>query len=164
MRRSGNETREGVGRAVAAMRLVRRHERSQWSCRTLVASALLLASASMGGQKLEASLNTALEYEVKAAFMFRFAQFVEWPADTFKEAGEPFRYCTIGDDPFHGALERTLNGKTIGQRALRVEHLTEAGRIGVGQVLFGGGAGGQETHRGNPSEHGHFADFDSGRG
>jgi hypothetical protein len=123
------------------MRLVRRHERSQWSCRILVASALLLASASMGGQKLEASLNTALEYEVKAAFMFRFAQFVEWPADTFKEAGEPFRYCTIGDDPFHGALERTLNGKTIGQRALRVEHLTEAGRIGVCQVLFVGGPG-----------------------
>ncbi len=71
--------------------------------------------------------------------MFRFAQFVEWPADTFKGTDEPFTYCTIGDDPFHGALERTLNGKTIGRRALRVEHLSEEGKIGECQVLFIGG-------------------------
>lgn len=96
-------------------------------------------AVNMGGQQLAASPNTALEYEVKAAFMFRFAQFVEWPAGTFKGAGEPFTYCTIGDDPFHGALERTLNGKIIGQRALRVEHLSEARKIGECQVLFVGG-------------------------
>jgi hypothetical protein len=91
--------------------------------------------------------NAPLEYEVKAAFLFRFAQFVEWPADTFKGASEPFTYCTIGEDPFHGALERTLNGKTIGQRPLRVQHLGGAGagpgsaKIGECQVLFVGGPG-----------------------
>ncbi len=106
----------------------------------LAASAAFL-TASLCGRPLAANANVALEYEVKAAFLFRFAQFVEWPADTFKGAAEPFTYCTIGDDPFHGALERTLNGKTIGQRALRVEHLNGAGKVDECQVLFVGGSG-----------------------
>jgi hypothetical protein len=107
--------------------------------------AILILTAACCGRTLaagtNASSNAPLEYEVKAAFLFRFAQFVEWPADTFKGAGEPFTYCTIGDDPFRGALEQTLNGKTIGQPALRVEHLNGAGKIGECQVLFIGGPG-----------------------
>jgi hypothetical protein len=108
-------------------------------------AAILILTAAFCGRTLaagtSASSNTPLEYEVKAAFLFRFAQFVEWPADTFKGTGEPFTYCTIGDDPFRGALERTLNGKTIGQRTLRVEHLNGGGKIGDCQVLFVGGPG-----------------------
>lgn len=107
----------------------------------LGASILMLATTAFSGRPLGAGPSTPLEYEVKAAFLFRFAQFVEWPADTFKGAGDPFTYCTIGDDPFRGALERTLNGKSIGQRALRVEHLSGWGKVGECQVLFVGGPG-----------------------
>jgi hypothetical protein len=109
-------------------------------CSALAAGAVLL-TASVCGRPPAARANTPLEYEVKAAFLFRFAQFVDWPPEAFKAAGEPFTYCTIGEDPFQGALERTLNGKTIGQRALRVEHLNGAGKIGECQVLFVGGSG-----------------------
>jgi hypothetical protein len=82
---------------------------------------------------------SSMEYDVKAAFLFHFAQFVEWPAETFKEPQAPFTYCTIGEDPFHGALERTMSGKTIGQRPLRVEHLNGTGQAGECQILFVGG-------------------------
>jgi YfiR/HmsC-like len=115
-------------------------ERTRRGCSVLAANAVLL-TATVCGPLPAASANAALEYEVKAAFLFRFAQFVEWPTDTFKSASEPFTYCTIGDDPFRGALERTLNGKTIGQRPLRVQHLNGAGKIGECQVLFVGGPG-----------------------
>jgi YfiR/HmsC-like len=140
MRRGETEAREGEGRRVAPERCLRSHGRIRSLCGALAAGAVLL-TASVCGKPTAASANVALEYEVKAAFLFRFAQFVEWPADTFKGAGEPFTYCTIGDDPFHGALERTLNGKMIGQRALRVEHLSGTGKIGGCQVLFVGGSG-----------------------
>jgi len=109
-----------------------------WRC-VLAAGTTLLTVASVCGRPPAA--NTPLEYEVKAAFLFRFAQFVEWPSEAFKGASEPFTYCTIGDDPFHGALERTLSGKTLGERALRVEHLSGTGKIGECQVLFVGGPG-----------------------
>jgi hypothetical protein len=140
MRQGEKEAREGGCRRVAEGRRVRWRDRMWPGCGVLTASAVLF-TVSVCGQPLATNANVALEYEVKAAFLFRFAQFVEWPPDAFKGAGEPFTYCTMGDDPFHGALEKTLNGKTIGERPLRVEHLNGAEKVGECQVLFVGGAG-----------------------
>jgi hypothetical protein len=140
MRRGEREAREGEGRRATHNRRHRWRDRMRPGCSALAASAVLL-TASVCGRPPAANANTPLEYEVKAAFLFRFAQFVDWPPDTFKGAGEPFTYCTIGDDPFRGGLERTLTGKTIGERALRVQHLSGAGKIEECQVLFVGGPG-----------------------
>jgi len=76
------------------------------------------------------------EYEVKAAFLFHFAQFVEWPEDAFKDASSPLTYCTIGEDPFHGSLDAALNGKVIGTRSFRVRHFKQPREIHSCQVLF----------------------------
>jgi hypothetical protein len=76
------------------------------------------------------------EYQVKAAFMFHFAQFVEWPADAFPSATSPLKYCTIGEDPFQGALDETLKNKSVGNRPLLVQHLTGLEQIAGCQILF----------------------------
>jgi hypothetical protein len=60
---------------------------------------------------------------VKAAFLFHFAQYVEWPDGALKDASSPLVYCTIGEDPFRGALDATLKGKTIGGHSVEVRHL-----------------------------------------
>jgi hypothetical protein len=95
---------------------------------TLVFS-LILSSAS--GQSVSNS-----EYDIKAAFLFHFAQFVEWPSDAFKEQGSPVTYCTIGDDPFHGALDRALAGRILGMRPLHVQHLKASQQIQSCQIVF----------------------------
>jgi len=84
-----------------------------------------------GGQSSAAS-----EYTVKAAFLFHFAQFVEWPAEAFADANSPLTYCTIGEDAFRGALEESVNGKSIGNRRLQVKHVKELEQIAGCQVLF----------------------------
>jgi hypothetical protein len=76
------------------------------------------------------------EYAVKAAFLFHFAQFVEWPAGSFKDGNSPLTYCTLGEDPFSGALDQSLSGKTIGTRALRVQHFKLPQEAQGCQVLF----------------------------
>jgi len=76
------------------------------------------------------------EYEVKAAFLYHFAQFVEWPEETFKDANNLLTYCTIGNDPFHGSLDASLSGKTIGARSFRVVHVKQPQEIQGCQVLF----------------------------
>jgi hypothetical protein len=63
------------------------------------------------------------EYHVKAAFLFHFAQLVEWPSDSPNLGGNSLLLCTLGDDPFHGELDNTVAGKQIGSRILRVRHL-----------------------------------------
>jgi hypothetical protein len=141
MRQGEAGARKGAGHGVANAA-----RRKHWCevgrrCSAIVAAIGVFFAAGVCGWPWRTSASTPLEYEVKAAFLFRFAQFVEWPANTFKEASEPFTYCTIGDDPFQGALERTLNGKSIGQRPLRVAHLSGTGKIGECQVLFVGGPG-----------------------
>jgi YfiR/HmsC-like len=78
------------------------------------------------------------EYAVKAAFLYHFAQFVEWPEAAFRDASSPLVYCTIGADPFDGALETTLKGKTIGARAIEVRHAKQAAELQGCQVVFVG--------------------------
>lgn len=78
------------------------------------------------------------EYQVKAAFLYHFSQFVDWPEGTFKDASSPLTYCTFGEDPFHGALDASLSGKRIGVRALQVQHFKQPQEIRGCQILFVG--------------------------
>src|SRR5581483_6282458 len=77
----------------------------------------------------------ASEYEVKAAFLYNFAKFVEWPPNTFSDDG-PLRFCVVGKDPFGGELETTIQGRTVGGRQLAVWRPHSAEESRHCQVLF----------------------------
>lgn len=79
------------------------------------------------------------EYKVKAAFLFHFVQFVDWPAEALADEKSPLTLCTIGKDPFGGGLETMLQGKSIGTRALQIRHLKQPQEVPGCQVLFVGG-------------------------
>jgi hypothetical protein len=78
------------------------------------------------------------EYRVKAAFIFHFAQLVDWPPE--KPAGTSLVLCTLGEDPFQGVLEGTVGGKAIGNRILRIRHLGEPEEMQACQIVFLGRA------------------------
>jgi YfiR/HmsC-like len=84
------------------------------------------------------------EYQVKAAFLFHFAQLVDWPAGSLPANDNSLFLCTLGEDPFAGALETTIVGKPIGNRVLRVRHLRQTEGAQDCQILFLGKA---ETKR-----------------
>jgi hypothetical protein len=104
--------------------------------RRLGATVLAAFVSLAGAGPAPGQANAASEYQVKAAFLFHFAQFVEWPPEAFENAGAPFTYCTMGEDPFHGVLDEGLSGKTIGGRTLRVRHLKEPREEQGCQLLF----------------------------
>jgi hypothetical protein len=103
--------------------------------RRVTAHSLMLTLLLLSPVQIPAS-SAAEEYSIKAAFLFHFAQFVDWPAEAFQEASTPLTYCTLGVDPFHGALETTFNGKTLGTRTIRVQHFKQVREIHGCQVLF----------------------------
>jgi hypothetical protein len=111
-----------------------RSARDRYACLGAIARAVLLCLMSVCADS--AQTNPSSEYEVKAAFLFHFAQFVEWPEETFKDASSPLTYCTIGADPFHGSLDAALSGKTVGARSLRVMHYRQLQDMRGCQVLF----------------------------
>lgn len=76
------------------------------------------------------------EYQLKAAFLFNFAQFVKWPADSFTSAGEPFYIGVLGDDPFDGALEQTVQGETVDKHKLIVRRSQNLESLEDCQLIF----------------------------
>ncbi len=56
------------------------------------------------------------EYNVKAAFVFNFAQYVDWPAESFSTGDSPMVFCTYGSDPFEGSLARIIKRGAGGDR------------------------------------------------
>src|SRR5882724_9097047 len=66
----------------------------------------------------EAFQNTPKEYQVKAAFLFHFAQFVAWPDSAFSRPEDPFVIGILGADPFGGYLDEVVRGEKIGARAI----------------------------------------------
>jgi len=63
-----------------------------------------------------------LESRVKAAFLFNFAKFTEWPASMCGSAASPLIFAVIGDSPVQRALETMTNGKTINAHPIEVKH------------------------------------------
>lgn len=58
------------------------------------------------------------EYQIKAAFLFNFAKFVEWPAKAFATPTSPLIIGVLGDNPFGDDLERTVRGKSVNNHPL----------------------------------------------
>jgi hypothetical protein len=78
------------------------------------------------------------EYKVKAAFVYNFAKFVEWPAETLTPSVAPFRICVLGQDRFGGVLVSTVNGKTLSGRPFVVSDISDVSQAGDCQILFVG--------------------------
>ena len=76
------------------------------------------------------------EYQLKAIFLFNFAQFVEWPASAFPEPDTPLSICILGEDPFGGYLDETVRGETVANHPLAVRRYRSVDEIKGCHILF----------------------------
>jgi hypothetical protein len=76
------------------------------------------------------------EYQVKAAYLYNFAKFVEWPKQAFASDSAPIRICILGPDVFGPALRDVTRGKTINGRYLDIEDQVAPAKARSCQVVF----------------------------
>ena len=76
------------------------------------------------------------EYRLKAAFLFHFAQFVEWPSSVLKNPTGPLVICVVGQDPFRGEMEGVVQGKLIDGRVLEIRHVKQIQDSRTCHLLF----------------------------
>jgi len=76
------------------------------------------------------------EYEIKAAFLYNFVQFVEWPPAAFADPGAPLTIGVLGDDPFGPLLEQTVKGETVKGRGFVIRRFRDVEAAKSCQVLF----------------------------
>jgi len=77
-----------------------------------------------------------LEYAVKAAYLYKFTPFVEWPASAFAGPGSPFNLCVLGEDPFGPTLDQAVGGHMVGEHPVKVRRLQSADSAGDCHILY----------------------------
>ena len=106
--------------------------RTRTMLRLIVVSILMLISSSAG----LAENRKPTEYEVKAAYLFNFGQFIKWENAKLPPTPDAFTVCVLGSDPFDGTLDAVVKGGTINNRPVIVKRMTEAGEAVRCQILF----------------------------
>jgi hypothetical protein len=92
---------------------------------------LLVSVLSAPGQQLQLP-----EYQLKAAFIFNFAKFVEWPAEAFPEPQSPFVIGILGATPLKEQLQQVISGKKINDRPVSFREFTSAAQSTNCHILF----------------------------
>ena len=86
----------------------------------------MLLLALLGGSSV-ARAGAASEYDMKAAYLFNFAKFINWPEGSFAKEDQPIQICVLGRDDFGDALGRVSRGRTVQGRAVEIKKLAGGG-------------------------------------
>lgn len=115
----------------------------------LVALGLSLSCSAAGA--------TSLEYQVKAAYLYKLVSFVDWPAGALPPPGAPVNLCVVGDDPFGASLDQVAQNQQVNGRPLTVRRIATVSKASGCQILYIAGSKRQsvasalQTVKGSPS-------------
>jgi hypothetical protein len=109
--------------------------------RDLRASVHLTVSLAAGGLlvmllNLPIGAASPTEYQVKAAYLFNFGRFVQWPSQGSASQNTTFPICVLGADPFGKTLDETIAGQSIDSKAVVARRINDAGDAAGCRVLF----------------------------
>lgn len=90
----------------------------------------------LGLSALTLHAEVSKEYQLKAAFLYNFTKFVEWPAARFAEANSPIVIGVLGQNPFDGELDKIVSGRTVNGRAILVKLIHSADELAAVHLLF----------------------------
>ncbi len=96
-------------------------------CKTLlILGGVLMAWLGPVSRPLEAAPQVSEEYQIKAAFLYNFIKFVEWPKERFSGDKDPIVIGVVGKDPFGEALDEIAHNKSVKDRKLVVRRFASA--------------------------------------
>ena len=102
--------------------------------RLLLPIGLVVATAAMPAGR--ASAQGTPEYQVKAAYLYGFGRFVEWPATAPAAAGDTFVVCVLGDDPFEHWLDNVAAGAVMKLKPVAIRRIARPEESASCHTLF----------------------------
>jgi len=121
--------RWGLGTLASSLLSHRRFRRSISSAALWFAVLLCLSATSLAQQV------HPTESQVKAAYLFNFGKFVQWPLD-HGPSGDSFQLCVLGQDPFGPVLDATVAGESISARKIAVVRISKVSEAAPCKVLY----------------------------
>jgi hypothetical protein len=117
------------GRGIRSLRAAHCHVQ-------LCAMALAFFIAVADAIPIGAQVNPSVEYQAKAAFLYNFVKFVEWPPEAFQSGKSPITLCVFRYDPFGSALDEVIAGQTLNNRRLVVQRTNKLPDLKACQLVF----------------------------
>ena len=111
---------------------------SQW-LRTILCVTVFFVIAGTSVLEAEQTSETPLinrEHQIKAAYLYNFARYIQWPENTFKNKKEPFSIGIVGEDPIKRNLELLAKTRTIDGRPILIKHFPKPIEVKPCQILF----------------------------
>src|SRR4051812_14155720 len=106
----------------------------------VLAALLLVCGAPLAAQRVTAAA-------LKAAFLFNFVNFIEWPAEVLAP-GQRLSMCVIGDTAVADAVEQTIKGRSVDNHALALSVVNATdGPLLQCHLLYVGGSDAKRTHQ-----------------
>jgi len=78
----------------------------------------------------------ATEYQVKAAYLFNFGRFVEWPAAAYASSSAPFVIGIFGEDPFGDLIDNVVRGELLNGHPLVIRRFRKPEDVTTCNILF----------------------------
>lgn len=95
----------------------------------------LMTAITLWPAELRAQSAMQREYEIKAAYLYNFINYIDWPADALPPLGGTLTIGIVGENPFGSAFD-PLNGKKIKGRTLAVKQISSAKDLESCQIIF----------------------------
>lgn len=114
--------------------------RLAWRCTARALATLGLCAALFHGAdgvvaaESEAK-NAAREHQIKAAFLYNFAKFTDWPEIVFRDGSAPLRVCILGHGSFLDGIE-SIAGKNVHSRQIAISSLGRVDETDACHVVF----------------------------
>jgi len=105
-----------------------------------LAAGLIVAAANVHAQKPS-------EYRVKAAYLYGFGRFVDWPATAPAAAEKAFVVCVLGDDPFGRLLDEVATDAVMKDKPVEIRRISRVEESGSCHTLFIGASEGSRLGR-----------------
>lgn len=80
--------------------------------------------------------NRVKEYTLKAAFLYNFLKYTTWPEESFEKEDSPIVLGVVGKDPFGSVLDKVLEKKSVGKRAIVIRRFEKVADVKDVHALF----------------------------
>lgn len=102
--------------------------------------ARMFGAAALGGLLVAAApafaQDNAIEYAVKATYLYKFAPFVAWPSSVFSSPTSPLDICILGDDAFAKLVGDAVAGQSLATHPFAVRRVPTASAAASCHILF----------------------------
>lgn len=105
----------------------------RWGVNRLIWFGMAVCSLLMAAR---ADAQVSREYQLKAVFLYHFAQFTEWPTNAFAATNSPIVIGILGVDPFGSVLDSVVTNEVVNGRRIVVERFSRVEDIKTCHILF----------------------------